>query len=185
MKLSAGEKYLIFIRKREAYIPGKEDEMKKRILMMMTVVMMGACLVVGCSGDKEKESGSQETQQSQEQQSGAVTEGVGSQQSGMATEGAGQQEPGTATEGAGQQESSAAVEEDVQVSKMTGTLDEVKDFMFVITDETGVSYAFAFEQKPEGLEKLSLGDKIVVTYTGTVSVVDAFLGEIISVEKVL
>lgn len=158
--------------------------MKKRILMMMTVVMTGACLVVGCSGDKEKESGSQEIQQSQDQESGAVTEGMGQQEPGAVTEGMGQQESDTATEGAEQQESSAA-EEDVQVSKMTGTLDEVKDFMFVITDETGVSYAFTFEQKPQGLDKLSLGDKIVVTYTGTVSVVDAFLGEIISVEKVL
>ena len=38
-------------------------------------------------------------------------------------------------------------------STMSGTLDEVKDFMFVVTDAQGASYAFTFDgEKPAGLD---------------------------------
>lgn len=66
---------------------------------------------------------------------------------------------------------------------MTGTIDEIKDFMFVDTDKNGTSYGFTFEEKPEGLENVSNGDTVTVKYTGTVSEVDPFEGEVISVEK--
>lgn len=66
---------------------------------------------------------------------------------------------------------------------LTGTLDEVKDFMFVVTDESGDSYALAFSgEKPEGLEDQEIGSQVKVTYTGKLSVVDPFEGEILSVE---
>lgn len=66
---------------------------------------------------------------------------------------------------------------------LTGSLDEIKDFMFIVTDDNGDSYALSFgENKPNGLEKCSAGDRITVTYTGKLSVVDAFTGEILSVE---
>ncbi len=68
-------------------------------------------------------------------------------------------------------------------SEVTGTLDEVKDFMFVVTDDAGASYAFPFEEKPEGLGQAAVGDKVTVKYTGTVSEVDPFTGEILSIEK--
>lgn len=68
-------------------------------------------------------------------------------------------------------------------SQVTGTLDEIKDFMFVITDDAGVSYAFPFETKPEGLAQMAVGDKAIVKYTGTISEVDPFMGEILSIEK--
>jgi len=70
-------------------------------------------------------------------------------------------------------------------STLTGTLDEIKDFMFVVTDSEGTSYAFPFEgEKPSGLEDLESGDEVIVTYTGELSEVDNFEGEIISIEKV-
>ncbi len=70
-------------------------------------------------------------------------------------------------------------------STLTGTLDEVKDFMFVVTDSEGTPYAFPFEgEKPSGLEDLKSGDEVIVTYTGELSEVDNFEGEIISIEKV-
>jgi len=60
---------------------------------------------------------------------------------------------------------------------ITGTIDEIKDFMFVITDE------FSFETAPEGLENVAGGDTVKVTYTGEISEVDPFNGTVISVEK--
>ena len=75
----------------------------------------------------------------------------------------------------------AIVDEDV--SKVKGTVDEIKDFMFIVTDDSEVSYAFTFEEKPEGLDKIAVGDKVIVTYTGTISEVDPFMGKILSVEK--
>ena len=62
---------------------------------------------------------------------------------------------------------------------ITGTIDEIKDFMFVITDESGA----AFETAPEGLENVAGGDTVKVTYTGEISEVDPFNGTVISVEK--
>ena len=59
-------------------------------------------------------------------------------------------------------------------STMSGTLDEVKDFMFVVTDAQGASYAFTFDgEKPAGLDD---------AYTGEISEADPFEGEVLSVE---
>ena len=55
------------------------------------------------------------------------------------------------------QESTAAqesTESSEAASTISGTLDEVKSFMFVVTDDQGASYAFTFSgDKPEGLDK--------------------------------
>ena len=67
--------------------------------------------------------------------------------------------------------------------EVTGTIDEIKDFMFVVTDENDTPYSFTFEEKPEGLENVSNGDTVTVRYTGTISEVDPFEGEVLSVEK--
>ena len=74
-------------------------------------------------------------------------------------------------------------EETAEGKEVTGTIDEIKDFMFVVTDKNGTSYGFTFEEKPEGLENVSEGDTVIVKYTGTISEVDPFEGEVISVEK--
>ena len=74
-------------------------------------------------------------------------------------------------------------EETAEKKELTGTIDEIKDFMFVVTDKNGTSYEFTFEEKPEGLENVSEGDTVIVKYTGTISEVDPFEGEVISVEK--
>lgn len=71
-------------------------------------------------------------------------------------------------------------EETAEEKEVTGTIDEIKDFMFVVTDKNGASYGFTFEEKPEGLENVSNGDTVTVKYTGTVSEVDPFEGEVIS-----
>ena len=55
--------------------------------------------------------------------------------------------------------------------------------MFIVTGEDGTCYEFTFdEEKPEGLDSVNVGDKVTVTYTGTVSEVDPFEGEVLSVE---
>lgn len=66
---------------------------------------------------------------------------------------------------------------------LSGTIDEIKDFMFIVTDESGASYEFSFETKPEGLDSVAEGDKVTVTYTGEISEVDPFNGTVLSVEK--
>ena len=89
-------------------------------------------------------------------------------------------------EGCGQTNNSSESvkqEETAEGKELTGTIDEIKDFMFVVTDKNGTSYGFTFEEKPEGLENVSKGDTVTVKYTGTISEVDAFEGKVISVEK--
>ena len=98
--------------------------------------------------------------------------GAKSDNAGAAQHEATTQQEGTATEGQSE-----------ETSTFTGTLDEVKDFMFIVTGEDGTCYEFTFdEEKPEGLDSVNVGDKVTVTYTGTVSEVDPFDGEVLSVE---
>lgn len=83
-----------------------------------------------------------------------------------------------------QTEEQAAVDaQDSEQSTICGTLDERKDFMFVITDDDQTSYALTYEEMPEGLDRVKIGDRIKVTYTGTLSEIDPFTGEVLSVEK--
>ena len=72
-----------------------------------------------------------------------------------------------------------------QQNTLTGALDEKKNDMFVVTDAKGASYEFTYDPSdtPKGLDDVAAGDSVTVTYTGTVSEVDAFDGTILSVEK--
>ena len=62
-------------------------------------------------------------------------------------------------------------------SEVTGNVEEIKDFMLIVTDDDNVSYAFTFEEKPEGMDEIAVGDRVLVTYTGTLSEIDPFMGE--------
>ena len=67
---------------------------------------------------------------------------------------------------------------------VTGTFMDKKDFMFTILDERGHYYGFNFDVKPADCPNVENGDVVTVTYTGTISEVDPFEGEIISIEKI-
>ena len=67
--------------------------------------------------------------------------------------------------------------EDEDTSEVIGNVEEIKDFMLIVTDDDNVSYAFTFEEKPESLDKITVGDRVLVTYTGTISEVDPFMGK--------
>lgn len=81
--------------------------------------------------------------------------------------------------------SASSGKSDEAEATMTGTISEIKDFMFTLTTDDGTAYAFSFDQDkaPEGLSDVADGDKVTVTYTGTVDTVDAFTGIIVSVKK--
>ena len=68
---------------------------------------------------------------------------------------------------------------------LTGSLDEKKNGMFVVTDAEGTAYEFTYDPSdtPKGLDDAAEGDSVTVTYTGTVSEVDSFDGTVVSVEK--
>lgn len=66
---------------------------------------------------------------------------------------------------------------------IVGTFMEKKDFMFTLLDSEGTYYGFSFDAKPKNYDDLNDGDRVKVTYTGTISEVDPFKGEIISIEK--
>lgn len=94
------------------------------------------------------------------------------------------QDKAAGTENAKQADTKDESEKDSQEEKeLTGTIDDIKDFMFVVTDDKDTPYSFTFDEKPDGLESVVSGDKVTVKYTGTISEVDPFEGKIISVEK--
>ena len=128
--------------------------MKKRIFIMLLVLTVSADLMVGCS---------------QRPLQDADAAGTSIQQGEVV-----------------QEDKAEAVKlenTEEEVSEVKGTVDEIKDFMFIVTDDNKVSYAFSFEEKPEGLDEVAVGDKVIVKYTGKVSQVDPFKGEVLSVEK--
>ena len=73
---------------------------------------------------------------------------------------------------------------DEEANTVTGTFMEKKDFMFTVQDEKGHYFGFNFDIKPENYENLENGDIVKVTYTGTITEVDPFEGEILSIEKI-
>ena len=66
---------------------------------------------------------------------------------------------------------------------VTGIFMEKKDFMFTVEDATGHYYGFNFDVKPKNYSEFENGDTVTVTYTGTITEVDPFDGEIISIVK--
>lgn len=76
--------------------------------------------------------------------------------------------------------SSKAAEENI----VTGSISDMKDFMFTVEDASGNAYGFAFDKMPEGYETIKAGDEVVVDYSGDISEADAFTGTINSLKKV-
>ena len=70
-----------------------------------------------------------------------------------------------------------------ETKALAGTMLEKKDFMFTLQDSNGNYYGFNFDVKPENYDEFDNGDVVKVTYTGTITEVDPFDGEIISIEK--
>lgn len=73
-----------------------------------------------------------------------------------------------------------------KTSTVTGKIQEMKDFMFVVVSDDGMSHAFSYDsdKRPDGLDQIKSGDRLTVTYTGILSEIESFTGEIISIEKV-
>ena len=80
-----------------------------------------------------------------------------------------------------------STENDVTKEKgatITGTISDIKDFMFIITDKNGVAYVLSFDgEKPKGLSDVKEGDTVTVAYTGELEETEAFTGTVISVTK--
>ena len=92
----------------------------------------------------------------------------------------------TGAEAAGAEETGAQGQaQSGEKSVITGTISDIKSFMFVITDKERHEYVLTFEQgkEPEGLSAVKDGDQVTVTYTGELNEADAFTGTVISVEK--
>ena len=147
--------------------------MKKRIISTLVLVSLCTGLMAGCAQSETKKAdnvaqneqeaaGQEETQEKEEPV----------QEIGQSTE----TEKDTTEEAENKTQSEAT-------SELKGTVDEIKDFMFVVTDDAGVSYSFSFDEKPKGLDEVSVGDNVTVKYTGTISEIDPFKGEVISVDK--
>ena len=71
-----------------------------------------------------------------------------------------------------------------EANTVTGTFMEKKDFMFTVQDERGQYLGFNFDVKPENYGNFENGDIVKVTYTGIITEVDPFEGEILSIEKI-
>ncbi len=69
-----------------------------------------------------------------------------------------------------------------ETKTISGKLEDKKDMLFILTSDSGESYAIGFETAPEGYNQLKAGDTVVMEYTGELSEVDAFTGEIISLK---
>lgn len=93
-----------------------------------------------------------------------------------------QQNVGTSEEPAATEQTTNADAAGDREDMVIGTIRNIKDSMFTITDELGASYTFLYEgQEPSGLKEVKDGDDVVVRYIGTVSTLEPFAGAILSV----
>ena len=122
--------------------------MNKRILILLVILTVSVSVIVGCS----KVTGQEDSETSVSIMQSEVMED--------------EQIPSDSDKD--------VVDEDA--SEVIGKVEEIKDFMFIVTDDNNVSYAFDFEEKPESLDKIAVGDRVLVTYTGKLSEVDPFMG---------
>ena len=126
--------------------------MNKKILLLLGILTVSASISVGCSNAIGQEDA--KTSESIAQSEVTEDEAVPSDSNQIAED----------------------------TSEVIGKIEEIKDFMFIVTDDANVSYAFTFEEKPKDLDQIAVGDHVIVTYTGTISEVDPFMGEILSIE---
>lgn len=91
----------------------------------------------------------------------------------------------TAAEAGQTEESSEKAAEGSQAeSSVSGTICEIKDFMFTVETDSA-AYAFSFDPKnpPADLKNVKDGDSVTVTYSGELSEMDVFKGTIVSIKK--
>ena len=69
-------------------------------------------------------------------------------------------------------------------STISGEIDEIKNYMFVLETGSDRSYAFPIENGYLELRGIREDDWVTITYSGELSEVRAFDGELISVEKI-
>lgn len=142
--------------------------MKRKCLLPIMLAVAIMSTVVGCSSKKDAQTAPPAEEEVVEM---ADTEETDMQNAGVEENDV--QKTGTEGDNASEE------------STLTGTIDEIKDFMFVVVDSEDRAYALSFEgEKPKGLDEVKVGDEVKVTYTGVLSEVDHFEGKIISVEKV-
>lgn len=166
--------------------------MKKKYLLLVVTLVMASLTFTGCGRNNAEENNPTSEVQNDFMDGNGVDAPLdntgadltlGDDTNGQNNTGMGQNTENTGTTSdtnTGTQESGSEEENTV-----TGIITEIKDFMFVIEDDAGMAYGFTFEgDMPKGLENVTEGDEVIVTYTGEVSEVDAFTGEVISVEKV-
>ena len=104
--------------------------MNKKILMLLVILTVSVCVIVGCSKGASQEEF--ETSENIMQSEVMEDESIPS-------------------------DSDKDVE-DEDASEVIGKVEEIKDFMLIITDDDNVSYSFTFEEKPEGLDKIAVGE---------------------------
>lgn len=69
-------------------------------------------------------------------------------------------------------------------STVSGEIDEIKDYMFVLEVGDDQSFAFPIENGYLEMRGIREDDWVTITYSGELSEVRAFDGELISVEKI-
>lgn len=163
--------------------------MKKQLLTAAMVLALSMATACGAQDVSENQApvATMEQKADSDVSGNTVMEAVPLQEA--ASEEAAMEEAGTEAVSAGEAEAvdGTAVQptETAEATSVTGVVDEIKDFMFVITDGAGTSYAFPYEEESElDLTAIEVGDKVTVSFVGTISEVDPFEGEILSIQKV-
>ncbi|MGN1314370.1 MAG: hypothetical protein ACI4VG_05065 [Lachnospiraceae bacterium] len=129
--------------------------MKKHLLTFALVSVMG--LTAAC-GSKEKPQEVQVSVTTKEAQESAETENM------MEDE---------------------LVQAEAVEGEVTGVIEEIKDFKFIVYDEeSDTYYDFPIVEGGVDMSGFVVGDTIKVSYNGIISEVDPFQGEVLSVEKI-
>ena len=122
---------------------------KKTIYVLATVMCMS--IFTACGSTNRADSGNEVQQEVQAEDNMQKEQQAGAE---------GNAETEIQTESVPENTAEAVTGEE---KTLNGTVDEIKDFMFIVTDDSGASYELSFDAKPQGLENVSVGDKVKVT----------------------
>ena len=124
---------------------------KKTIYVLATVMCMS--IFTACGSTNRADSGNEVQQEVQAEDNMQKEQQAGAE---------GNAETEIQTESVPENTAEAVTGEE---KTLNGTVDEIKDFMFIVTDDSGASYELSFDAKPQGLENVSVGDKVKVKVT--------------------
>ena len=155
--------------------------MKNHVLFLTAAIISGSLALSACGTTSSASSVASEVSGIASEAGAAI--GSAASEAGSAASSVAAQASSVAGSAASEAVSAAeSIKTDLEKKTIEGTIGEIRDRQFIISSQD-TDYLLTFSTPPSGLENVKEGETVIVTYSGELSEVDAFTGEVYSIEK--